>query len=147
MERLTYYFELGAYTDKRNNIIDVSDKLTMFENGVIMGKPIDRLAEFEDFMEANKFNNIRELQDAVNGKFQGFFDEKHKIWIQTVAKYTKCEKENQALKSRWQKLKEHIEKERNTNSNIGLSCSDCMYSNAEMFCEELLEKMQELEKE
>ena len=52
MERLTQYFEVGSYTEKQN-IIDVSDKLPLFENGVIMGKAIDRLAEFEDFMEEN----------------------------------------------------------------------------------------------
>lgn len=67
-----------------------------------------RLAEFEDFMEANKFENINELQNALNGKFEGFFDEKHKIWIKTVEDSTKCKKENQTLKGNWAKLREYV---------------------------------------
>lgn len=55
--------------------------------------------------------------------------------------------ENQKLKDRWNKLKEYITKERDLNLNASISCGDCMYSNAVMFCEELLDKMQELEKE
>ena len=68
----------------------------------------NKLAEFEDFMEANKFENINELQNAINGKFEGFFDEKHEIWIKTVEDSTKCKKENQTLKGNWAKLKEWV---------------------------------------
>ena len=70
MERLTEYFELGAYTDRRNNIIDVSDKLPLFENGVIMGKAVDRLAEFEDFMEEQGCDSLDSLKNKIdNGEF------------------------------------------------------------------------------
>ena len=65
MDRLTEYFELGAYADKRNNIVDVSDKLPLFENGVIMGKLIDRLAEFEDFMEEMGFEDLEHLKSKL----------------------------------------------------------------------------------
>ena len=148
--------------------------------GVVRGNAIDRLAEFEDFMEEQDFDSLEELKITLKKCEDKYFkmnrdyqELQHCIWKDTPIEQIrnnyerghnfdfvgvaynrgkakidrKVRQENQALKDRWQKLKEHIEKERNTNSNIGLSCSDCMYSNAEMFCEELLEKMQELEKE
>lgn len=89
MDRLTQYFEVGAYTEKQN-IIDVSDKLPLFENGVIMGKAIDRLAEFEDFMEENECDCIEEMKSALNQCEQKYFkmqrdyeELKHCIWKDT----------------------------------------------------------------
>ena len=49
-ERMTEYFENGAYTEKQN-IIDVSDKVKFFEAGCVMGKAIDKLARVEDILE------------------------------------------------------------------------------------------------
>lgn len=64
-ERLTEYFECGAYTSKEN-IIDVSDKVKFFDNGCVMGKAIDKLAQLEDIMEEHDFNNIEDLQGFLN---------------------------------------------------------------------------------
>ena len=50
VERLTDYFECGAYTSKEN-IIDVSDKVKFFDNGCVMGKAIDKLGKLEDILE------------------------------------------------------------------------------------------------
>lgn len=133
------------------------ERLTKKENGWVYVRNLEdknvsptrvairKLAEFEDFMEANKFNNIKELQDALNGKFQGFFDEKHKLWKQLVAKYTKCEKENQALKDRWQKLKEWVEDDDDV---VGFSHEYANQSSDTVIKQyDILTKMQELEKE
>ena len=97
-----------------------------------------KLAEFEDFMEANKFENIKELQNALNGKFEGFFDEKHKIWIKTVEDSTKCKKENQTLKGNWAKLKEFMKSEHDW--GLENDYQDCSYG-----IRLVLDKMQELE--
>lgn len=80
MERLTEYFELGAYTDRRNNIIDVSDKLPLFENGVIMGKAIDKLAEFEDFMEEMDFEDLEHLKLRLKNLTNGA--KYYSIWLE-----------------------------------------------------------------
>ena len=95
-KRLTQYFEVGNYTEKQN-IIDVSDKLPLFENGVIMGKEIDKLAEFEDFMEENDFESLEILKATL------------KMKTQSIKGFEKLHQENQALKDRWQKLKEYID--------------------------------------
>ena len=92
MERLTQYFEIGNYTDKKN-VIDISNKLPLFENGVIMGNAIDRLAEFEDFMEKNEWDSIDEMDSTLKNCEQKYF----KIW-----------QENQLLKSNWNNLKEWL---------------------------------------
>ena len=92
-ERLTQYFEVGNYTEKQN-IIDVSDKLPLFENGVIMGKAIDKLAEFEDFMEEQDFESLQLLKATL------------KMKTQSIKGFEKLCQENQALKDRWDKLKE-----------------------------------------
>ena len=63
-ERLTEYFEIGNYTEKQN-IIDISDKLPLFENGVIMGKAIDKLAEFEDFLEEHDCESLSDYTKQV----------------------------------------------------------------------------------
>lgn len=62
---MTEYFECGAYTEKKN-IIDVSNKVKFFDNGCVIGKAIDKLAQYEDVMEEHDFNNIEDLQDFLN---------------------------------------------------------------------------------
>lgn len=125
MERLTEYFEVGAYTEKKN-IIDVSDKFPLFENGVIMGKAIDRLAEFEDFMEQEEFTSLEDLKAYIKLQSKGSKD-----LIQ----------ETQALKDRWQKLKDLL--------NDKISCLEKQVGFTEFVVayDIVLDKMQELEKE
>jgi predicted Zn-dependent peptidase len=144
MERLTEYDEFGNAEFVGVDNTKLYERLVCDET-VALTIATNKLAEFEDFMEEQGFESLEEIKrqcDLVVDVL-AMDSENHQL---KLAK-TKLGDENQALKDRWQKLKSHIEKERNTNSNISLSCSDCMYSNAEMFCEELLEKIQELEKE
>ena len=122
MERLTMRNRDGSYSQPTHTTFEA-----MFY----------RLAEFEDFMEANKFDNINELQNALNGKFEGFFDEKHKIWIKTVEDSTKCKKENQTLKGNWEKLREFVGHER--------ICVDDGFQEVYDAYGCVLDKMQELE--
>ena len=116
MERLTQYFEVGNYTEKQN-IIDVSDKLPLFENGVIMGKAIDRLAEFEDFMEENEFYDLQSLKDTLYQANMELYKMK-------------------TLKDRSQRLKEYIKENMEDDNNP-----------EEEWCvlHRVLKKMQELE--
>ena len=66
MERLTQYFECGAYVD-RSNIVNISELAEQFfEKGAYMGKAIDKLAEFEDFMEKQGFESLEDLQHKIN---------------------------------------------------------------------------------
>ena len=125
-ERLTQYFEVGNYTEKQN-IIDVSNKLPLFENGVIMGKAIDRLAEFEDFMEEQGFESLELLKATL------------KMKTQSIKGFEKLNQKNQAFKNRWQKLKEWVVKEQGYAS----------MNQEERFntLEEVKDKMQELEQE
>ena len=133
MERLTIKKDDGRYYI---NQLSIDNSYSAGVN-CLYGKPIDRLAEFEDFMEANKFKNIKELQNALNGKFEGFFDEKHKIWIKTVEDSTKCKKENQTLKGNWAKLREFVGHER--------ICVDDGFQEVYDAYGCVLDKMQELE--
>lgn len=94
-ERLTQYFEVGNYTEKQN-IIDVSNNLPLFENGVIMGRAIDRLAEFEDFMEEHDFESLDFLRATL------------KMKTQALKGFEKLQKENKTLKDICNKLKEYI---------------------------------------
>lgn len=104
MERLTQYFEVGAYTEKQN-IIDVSNKLPLFENGVLMGKAIDRLAEFEDFMEENGIESLENLQTHIN-KINNYELGIRKQFVKEIneEEFFNMKDENQALKDMWQKL-------------------------------------------
>ena len=63
-ERLTEYFENGAYTEKKN-IIDVSDKVKFFDNGCVMGKAINRLSTFEDIMEKYDIESFELLEHII----------------------------------------------------------------------------------
>lgn len=96
MERLTetYYDEFGI---KHSKIKDDIDRKT-YRSYTWTPQEIanDKLAEFEDFMEKNKYNSIIDLQADLA--------------ILAVVKLSLdlTEKENQALKNRWDKLKEYL---------------------------------------
>lgn len=147
MKRLTEYFECGAYVDK-SNIVDISQVAgQFFEKGAYMGKAIDRLGEFEDFMESLGCEELEELEHLIG--YQLFIDgydkdgkEVHKIEFKTYKesfnevfeKSKKLKQENQALNDRWNKLKEWVES---------------LYSKTEIISEDLYlikYKMQEFEK-
>lgn len=63
-ERMTEYFENGAYTEKQN-IIDVSDKVKFFEAGCVMGKAINKLARVEDMLEKYGIESVEELDKKI----------------------------------------------------------------------------------
>ena len=44
-----------------------------------------QLAESEKFMQVNGFKTWKEAQEALNGKFECLFDEKHELWKKIVA--------------------------------------------------------------
>lgn len=128
-----------------------------------------KLAEFEDFMEEQGVESLRELKKALGRQFEireapfrygqeingvffsneqimvlNQFAEFNKNWLE---KYKNSEQENQALKARWEKLKEFIEEhlqydkeELSTEKNL----PNRFYITAEKM---ILEKMQELEEE
>lgn len=102
MKRLT-----ERYTNK--GIAGVCLKALDYKGNIAeSGLVLERLAEFEDFMEANKFDSIEELQNALNGEFEHIFDEKHRIWIKIVEDKTYVEKRNRILEEKWQNLKEWL---------------------------------------
>ena len=133
MERLTIKKDDGRYYI---NQLSIDNSYSAGVN-CLYGKPIDKLAEFEDFMEANKFENINELQNAINGKFQNIFDETHEVWINLVDKFAKCEQENQTLKGNWEKLRGFVGHER--------ICVDDGFQEVYDAYGCVLDKMQELE--
>lgn len=91
---------------------------------------INRLAEFEDFMEELGLDTVEELRKGYNDNF-GF----------TQALIT----ENQALKDRWNKLYKDIAKFYNDVSND--KRPRCVNDYIFATCEDILYKMRELEKE
>ena len=84
-ERLTEYFENGAYTEKQN-IIDVSDKVKFFDNGCVMGKAIDKLAQLEDVMEDYNIKTVEELGKRLEDVEQYNY-ETNRQFIDVMAKY------------------------------------------------------------
>ena len=68
-----------------------------FANTDDTNKLLNKLGKFEDFMEANGFENLKHLDFTL--------EEQNKI----IEAY---EQENQALKDRWQKLEEYIYNEK-----------------------------------
>lgn len=122
-ERLTKCDTCFAYTTKDNvksMYADIPTLKGFFDNDMVVGNAIDKLATFEDIMDKydinsfkqldkyladfdtimkrNKFQSIEELQNAINGKFQQVFDEKNKIWQNIVKKLTKAEKDRDTWK-------------------------------------------------
>ena len=85
VKRLTEYFECGAYTTKEN-IIDVSDKVKFFENGCLMGKAIDKLAQLEDIMEKYNIKTVEELDKRLEDVEQYNY-ETNRQFIDVMAKY------------------------------------------------------------
>lgn len=128
MGRLTQYFECGAYVD-RSNIVNISELAEQFfEKGAYMGKAIDKLAKFEDLMEKYGLNIISDIEDMF-------------------LKFKHIQHTNQALKERWEKLKELLEEDIEHNSkeyDESLCSAFQHYSATENW---VLDKMQELEKE
>lgn len=101
MERLT---KIDDYSGR--NIIE-TNRFTRDDDWIISektdgitisfsSKAIDKLAEFEDFMEEQGFEDLEDLKRYMEQSFK-------------VAEIlTKVRKEKQALKSRWQELKEWV---------------------------------------
>jgi len=130
MERLTKKQDDGKYYISQLSIDN------SYKNGFnsFYGKPIDKLAEFEDFMEEQGFESLEELKKCFeiwnSEDDNGFLKDtdNKKLFLYRFAKNLfRYEKdENKALKDRWQKLKEW----------------------ASYLCYfELVDKMEELEKE
>lgn len=86
MERLTIKKDDGRYYI---NQLSIDNSYSAGVN-CLYGKPIDKLAEFEDFMEQEEFTSIEDLKAYIKLQSNG-----SKILIQ----------ENQELKDMWQKLK------------------------------------------
>lgn len=111
MKRLTYIDqeneELGYVIDHEN-----------------FDKAVDKLAEFEDFMEEVGAESLNELETCI----------------------VDLKQENQELKDRWQKLKEILIKSRDINKD-NINCTTLIgVLGAEAFSELLLREMEELEK-
>ena len=96
--------------------------------GVVRGRAIDRLAEFEDLMEKYGFNIISDIEDVF-------------------LKFKHIQHTNQALKERWEKLKEIISNKQHIKDKGSNFVTLLGASGVEVFCEMLLKEMQELEKE
>jgi hypothetical protein len=138
--------------------------------GVVRGKPIDRLAEFEDFMEEMGFDSLEDLKTTLKKCEDKYFkmnrdyqELQHCIWKDTPIEQIrnnyekghnfdfvgiaynrgkakidrKVRQENQALKDRWQNLKSYLI---NTIKEKDKSLKYYKFR-------EVLDKMQELEKE
>lgn len=113
----------------------------------------EKLLEFEDFMEEMDFESLDDLKKTLDRQFEikqnprhlgreinGVYFTNEQCYILSqfsefntsyLKKYKDIQQENQALKDRWQKLKEWID----------YCSSGCLEY------EEILQKMEELEKE
>lgn len=124
MERLTSYDEIGNKIEDCKNIVLIPKTPLLDEH--YRGKAIDRLAEFEDFMEDNDIEEIEELQEIIErDKFE------HLITYP-------FEQKIQALEDRWNKLKEYVVEEfekDNKNGCVDFACVE----------EDILDKMRKLE--
>ena len=99
-----------------------------FANADDINKLLNKLGKFEDFMEEQDFESLEHLAFTL--------EEQNKI----IDAY---EQENQALKDRWQKLKECVDKELQKD----IKRSDLKHESF-VICEQfVLDKMQELEEE
>lgn len=137
MDRLTYkldeeykstylhykYMRIADYDIKRNNLGRITDAMIY-----------NKLGEIEDFMEQNEWDSLEEMKETLD---------------KCEKKYFEINQENQSLKDRWQKLKEYIK----TNNEVLLysiedkpaKLGNKKYNYFER--KQLLDKMQELEKE
>lgn len=115
-ERLTEYFECGAYTTKEN-VIDVSDKVKFFENGCVMGKAINRLATFEDIMEKYDIESFELLEHIIK---------KGKVINSVIEDFAKEEYDKMKQdRDTWKKTCELIVKELNKLNTD--KCKFCCY--------------------
>lgn len=111
--------EYAYYTKKKSKVIDVR-------------KIINKLGQFEDFMEANGFENLKHLDFTL--------EEQNKI----IDAY---QQENQALKDKWEELKSILEKDIEHNQkeyDESFISAFLNYSATENW---VLDRMEELEKE
>ena len=151
MERLTTKQSDGMYYISQLSIDN------SYANGFncLYGKPVNKLAEFEDFMEEQGFESLEELKQKLNKSFKvqdcaekcgceinGVFFEYEQLMVldaykefntSYLKKYQDSQKENQKLKDMWNKLKEDMRK--------NYSISPIIYAS------DVLNKMQKLEKE
>ena len=91
------------------------------------GKPIEKLTDFEDFMEEQGFEDLETFKIAIK-----LMQSMNSVGVKYCA-------ENQVLKDRWEKLKEWVIKE---NSHAGFFEEQKIQT----LCE-VEDKMQELEEE
>lgn len=126
---------------------------------------IDRLGEFEDFMEEQDFKSLNDLKKALGKQFEikqnprhlgreinGVYFTNEQCYILSqfsefntsyLKKYEDIKQENQELKDRWQKLKEWVE-----DDDVRFSHEYANQSSDTVIKQyEILTKMQELEKE
>ena len=121
---------------------------------VYVGKPIDKLAELEDFMEQEGFENIAEIHNAFGFiRFSDGYNEEtgEEIHKQEFIKYADAYKERikayknlynkmKKLNDNWNKLKEWLKDRR--------SEAGSKYFDDQMIEDDIiLDKIQELEKE
>ena len=109
--------EYAYYTKKKSKVIDVR-------------KIINKLGQFEDFMEEQGFGNLAHLDFTI--------EEQNKI----IDAY---EQENQALKDRWEKLVQYLKSEYDELAYVETTFA-YPESDAERYAyKRILDKMQELE--
>lgn len=101
MERLTYKNYIEEYevnfeknSEKQWSIAESDTHIK------VTGEPIDKLAEFEDFIEEQGCDGLEQFKRVYNEILDENIKENEKI--------NNLLFENQALKSRWQKLKEWV---------------------------------------
>ena len=106
------------------------------EDGVCINEStaVKRLRKFENFIEDHGFEDLQDLERYIEQSVEAGF---------LLAKKTK---ENQALKDRWQKLKEWAEKEIEEERQILKNREDEVIAGILICDEALLCKIQELEK-
>lgn len=119
MERLTQYDEFGNADIVGIDNTKLYERLVC-EEVVALTIATNKLAEFEDLMEEIGISDIPELKQILTT---------NAVW-----------QENQALKDRWEKLKEFIKNEYQTNLKNNEMQGFCMLKLVEA-------QMQELEKE
>lgn len=130
MQRLTEKINGRWQTNGKANIdyIDTNES-------VFVGKAIDKLAEFEDFMEEFGCINLKELECLF-----GYYKNNNYInkieFVTYQDAYKKYKNESLILKNNWQELRKYVEKYADNFDEVIASV-----------CDLILMKMQELEKD
>lgn len=126
MERLTKQLLLRDVNGKKVGHLSANG-FEYFCETVSQQKIVNRLGAFEDVMEKYGLNIISDIEDVF-------------------LKFKRTNQENQALKDRWEKLKEILIKSRDINKD-NINCTTLIgVLGAEAFSELLLRQMEELEK-